>query len=135
MTRLLAYMLFDGDCASAMTFYRKVLGGEIENLTTVGESPMASQFPPASADRVINASLSFEGNTLMASDWMAPAPYPGIKGTRFTLACQSVEEAERIFAELSEAGQIQVPLQKTSWAKAFGMLVDRHGAPWQVMAH
>jgi len=128
-------MLFDGDCASAMTFYRKVLGGEIENLTTVGESPMASQFPPASADRVINASLSFEGNTLMASDWMAPAPYPGIKGTRFTLACQSVEEAERIFAELSEAGQIQVPLQKTSWAKAFGMLVDRHGAPWQVMAH
>jgi PhnB protein len=128
-------MLFDGDCASAMTFYRKVLGGEIENLTTVGESPMASQFPPASADRVINASLSFEGNTLMASDWMAPAPYPGIKGTRFTLACQSVEEAERIFGELSEAGQIQVPLQKTSWAKAFGMLVDRHGAPWQVMAH
>ena len=135
MTRLLAYMLFDGDCSSAMTFYRKVLGGEIEDLTTVGESPMASQFPPASADRVINASLSFEGNTLMASDWMAPAPYPGIKGTRFTLACQSVEEAERIFAELSEAGQIQVPLQKTSWAKAFGMLVDRHGAPWQVMAH
>ena len=135
MTRLLAYMLFDGDCASAMTFYQKVLGGEIENLTTVGESPMTSQFPPASADRVINASLSFEGNTLMASDWMAPAPYPGIKGTRFTLVCQGTEEANRIFAELSEAGQIQVPLRKTSWAKAFGMLVDRYGAPWQVMVH
>lgn len=135
MTRLLAYMLFDGDCASAMTFYRKVLGGEIGNLTTVGESPMAAQFPPASANRVINASLSFDGNTLMASDWMAPAPYPGIKGTRFTLDCESVEEASRIFAELAQEGQIQVPLQKTSWSQAFGMLVDRYGAPWQVMVN
>lgn len=134
MTRLYAYMLFDGDCAAAMRFYQKVLRGKIETLVTVGESPMASQFPPASADRVINASLSFDGNTLMASDWMAPEPYPGIKGTRFTLACQTVEEANRVFAELSEAGRIQMPLQKTSWARAFGMLLDRYGAPWQIMA-
>lgn len=134
MARLLAYMLFDGDCASAMNFYQKVFAGRIEALTTVGESPMASQFPPSSAHRVIHASLSFDGNTLMASDWMAPEPYPGINGTRFTLTCQGVEEANRLFTELSAAGQVQMPLQKTSWAKAFGMLVDRYGAPWQVMA-
>ncbi len=134
MARLFAYMLFDGDCASAMSFYQKVFAGRIEALTTVGESPMASQFPPSSAHRVIHASLSFDGNTLMASDWMAPEPYPGIMGTRFTLACGSVEEATRLFTELSEAGQVQMPLQKTSWAKAFGMLEDRYGAPWQVMA-
>ena len=134
MAHLLAYMLFDGDCASAMNFYQEVFAGRIETLTTVGESPMASQFPPASAHRVIHASLSFDGNTLMASDWMAPEPYPGIKGTRFTLTCRSVEEAARLFSELSEAGRIQMPLQKTSWANAFGMLADRYGVPWQVMA-
>ena len=65
---------------------------------------------------------------------MAPDPYPGIKGTRFTLTCQSVEEATGLFAELSEAGRVQMPMQKTPWAKAFGMLVDRFGVPWQVMA-
>lgn len=134
MTRLLAYMLFDGQCAAAIRFYRDVFAGEIENMTTVGESPMASQFPPSSAHRVINASLRFDGNTLMASDWMAPAPYPGIKGTRFTLACQNVREATMLFEALSEAGEIEMPLQKTSWADAFGMLVDRYGAPWQIMA-
>jgi PhnB protein len=127
-------MLFDGDCASAMNFYQRIFGGRMEALTTVGESPMAAQFPPSSAHRVIHASLSFDGNTLMASDWMAPEPYPGIKGTRFTLTCQSAEEASRLFAELSEAGRVQMPLQKTSWARAFGMLLDRHGVPWQVMA-
>lgn len=134
MTRLLAYMLFDGECASAMNFYQKLFAGRIEALTKVGGSPMAAQFPPASADRVIHASLSFDGNTLMASDWMAPEPYPGIKGTRFTLTYESVTEANRVFAELSEAGRVQMPMQKTSWAQAFGMLVDRFGVPWQVMA-
>ena len=134
MPHLFAYMLFDGDCAAAMSFYQKLFAGRIETLTTVGDSPMAAQFPPASAQRVIHASLSFDGNTLMASDWMAPEPYPGIKGTRFTLTCQSVEAATRFFTELSEAGRVQMALQKTSWAKAFGMLVDRFGVPWQIMA-
>lgn len=134
MARLLAYMLFDGDCASAMRFYQKIFAGEIETMTTVGESPMASQFPSSSAQRVIHASLKFDDNILMASDWMAPEPYPGINGMRFTLACQSVEEASRLWEALSESAQIQMPMQKTSWAKAFGMLVDRYGAPWQLMA-
>lgn len=134
MPRLFAYMLFNDDCASAMSFYQKLFAGRIEALTTVGESPMASQFPPSTAHRVIHASLSFDGNTLMASDWMAPEPYPGMTGTRFTLACQSVDEATRLFTGLCEAGRVQMPLQKTSWAKAFGMLVDRYGAPWQIMA-
>lgn len=134
MARLLAYMLFDGECGSAMNFYQKLFAGRIDALTTVGESPMASQFPPASAHRVIHASLSFDGNTLMASDWLAPEPYPGIKGTRFTLAYRSVAEANRVFAELSEPGRVQMPMQKTSWAEAFGMLVDRFGVPWQIMA-
>lgn len=134
MARLLAYMLFDGECTSAMNFYQKLFAGRIESLTKVGESPMAAQFPPASAHRVIHASLSFDGNTLMASDWMAPEPYPGIKGTRFTLTYESVSEANRVFAALSEAGRVQMPVQKTSWAQAFGMLVDRFGVPWQVMA-
>lgn len=134
MSRLLSYVLFDGDCASAMNFYQKLFAGRIEALTTVGESPMAAQFPPASAHRVIHASLSFDGNTLMASDWMAPEPYPGIKGTRFTLTYQRAEEANRVFTELAQAGQVQMPMQKTSWAEAFGMLVDRFGVPWQVMA-
>lgn len=135
MTRLFAYMLFDGDCASAMKFYQRVFAGEMEAMTTVGESPMASQFPPASAHRIIHASLKFDGNTLMGSDWMAAAPYPGINGTRFTLGCKSVAEAARLFQALAEAGEIQMQLQRTSWAEAFGMLVDRYGVPWQVMTH
>jgi PhnB protein len=133
MARLLAYMLFDGDCAAAIRFYQRIFGGEIEALTTVGETPMASQLPPSSADRVLHACLRFDGNTLMASDWMVATPYRGINGMRFMLSFDSVEEAGQVFAALSEEGQVEMPMQKTFWARSFGMLVDRHGAPWQIL--
>ena len=40
--------------------------------------------------------------------------------------------ADRIFRRLSENGIVRMPLQKTFWAAAFGMVVDRFGVPWMV---
>ena len=37
-----------------------------------------------------------------------------------------------MFNALAEGGKITMPLQKTFWAEAFGMLVDRFGTPWMV---
>ena len=41
-------------------------------------------------------------------------------------------DAKRTFAALAEGGKVTMPLQKTFWAEAFGMLVDRFGTPWMV---
>jgi PhnB protein len=133
MSKLHAYLLFDGTCAEAMQFYAHVLGGTIESLTRVGDSPMAAQFPPEKARRVIHARLRFGDNVLMASDWMVAQPYSGIKGTRLTLVCAHPEEAKHVFDAMTVDGHTEMPLQKTAWAAAFGMLVDQYGAPWQVM--
>ena len=32
----------------------------------------------------------------------------------------------------AKAAQVTMPLQKTFWAEAFGMLTDRFGVPWMV---
>ena len=40
--------------------------------------------------------------------------------------------AQRMFAELSAGGKVQMPLQQTFWAVKFGMLVDRFGIPWMI---
>ena len=42
------------------------------------------------------------------------------------------DRAERVFHELSEGGQVVMPLQETFWAKRFGVFVDRFGTPWQI---
>ena len=42
------------------------------------------------------------------------------------------EEADLIFAKLSEGGQIKMPLSETFWGAYFGVLRDRFGINWLV---
>ncbi len=131
MFQLDTYLTFDGNCAEAMRFYERTLGGKLY-LMTIGESPMAVEMPTASRDRIMHARLDLEGRLLMASDAMVGRPYEGMKGFSLTLNYPTVAEARRVFDTLAEGGQITMALQKTFWAEAFGMFVDRFGTPWGV---
>jgi PhnB protein len=131
MHELNTYLFFDGTCADAMRFYERTLGGKL-TLMTHAESPMAAQTPPGSADRIMHARLDFDGGMLMASDWMAGQPYGGMKGFSLSLIYPTAAEARRMFDTLAQGGQVTMPMDKTFWAEAFGMLVDRFGTPWMV---
>ena len=48
------------------------------------------------------------------------------------LSYPTAAEAQRVFDALAEGGKVNMPLQKTFWAEAFGMLVDRFGTPWMI---
>jgi PhnB protein len=131
MLQLDAYLMFDGTCAEAMRFYQRILGGKLEMMTHA-ESPMAGQKPSDMADRIMHARLTLDGRLLMASDWMAGQPYPGMHGFSLSLMYPTPDEARRTFDRLAEGGQVTMPMQKTFWAEAFGMLTDRFGTPWMV---
>jgi len=132
MPQLDAYLTFDGNCADAMRFYERTLGGKLEMMMTHAESPMAAQTPPGSADRIMHARLVIDGRILMASDSMVGHPYEGMKGFSLSLVYPTVSDAQRAFDALAEGGRVNMLLQKTFWAEAFGMLVDRFGTPWMI---
>jgi PhnB protein len=127
-----AYLTFDGNCAEAMRFYERTLGAKIEMMMSHGDSPMAAQTPPGSADRIMHARLNLDGRWLMASDAMVGRPYEGMKGFSLSLIYPTVAEAQRVFDLLAKDGQVNMPLQKTFWAEGFGALTDRFGTPWMV---
>ncbi len=133
MHRLDAYLFFDGTCADAMRFYERTLGGKLF-LMTHADSPMAAQMPKgsANANRIIHARLDFDRGTLMASDAMAGHAYGGMHGFSLALDHSTAAEARRMFAALGQGGQVTMPMDKTFWAEAFGMLVDRFGTPWMI---
>src|SRR4029453_6704661 len=131
MSQLNAYLNFDSTCAEAMRFYAGILGGKLD-LMTNGQSPMADQIPASAADRILHANLTFEGGVLMASDSMPGQSYQGMKGFGLALPYPTVAEAQRVFDALAEGGRVDMPLGKSFWAEAFGMLVDRFGTPWLV---
>lgn len=128
-----SYLFFDGTCAEAMRFYERTLGGKLEMMMTYGESPDPQQCPPGSKDRIMHANLIIDGRNLMASDTPAGQAGAGMGGFSLSLAYQSADEARRIFDKLAEGGKVTMPVSKTFWAEAFGMLTDRFGTPWMVM--
>jgi PhnB protein len=132
MAHLDAYLFFDGNCAEAMRFYEHVLHGKLELLQTYADSPAAEDVAPDRSQRIMHARLVIDGRSLMASDAVSDAPFEGIRGFALSISCDTAEEARRVFGQLSDGGTVQMPLQQTFWAEAFGMLVDRFGTPWMV---
>src|SRR6185503_3466186 len=78
------FLLFDGNCAEAMTFYQSCLGGNLV-LTKLGETPMKGQFPPEKHGRIINAQLKSGAIDISATDWMASPEFDPILGNMSAL--------------------------------------------------
>lgn len=132
MPQLNAYLSFDGNCAEAMRFYQKTIGGEMESMMAVGETPMCDQMPAGSKDRIMHARLRLDQGVLMASDAMPGQAYEGMKGISMTLTYATPAEAQPVFDKLAEGGKVTMPMAKTFWAESFGMLVDRFGTTWLI---
>jgi PhnB protein len=47
----------------------------------------------------------------------------------------SQEEADRIFAILSEGGEVVMPLAKQFWGDYYGLCKDRFGISWMINYH
>lgn len=130
------YLNFDnGECREAMTFYQRVLGGELSPFMTFGETPAAEHVPSDMQGRVMHSCLTIGDQALMGADTTPFCPYEGVKGMHVALNFAGVEKAEKIFAALSEgARKIDMPLQETFWAARFGSFIDRFGTPWLINA-
>jgi PhnB protein len=69
----------------------------------------------------------------MASDGYAGGK-PKFEGISLSILAKDVKEAERSFNALAEGGKVTMPLTKTFFAEKFGMVSDRFGVSWMIMA-
>jgi PhnB protein len=125
------YILFKGNCREAIDFYKKALDAEVLFTQTVGESPMSNMGP---ADKIMHCSIKVGNSTVMMSDDMRPDSNSAAAEGNISLAigASDPEQAKKVFDNLSEGGSVTMPIQKTYWAEAFGMLKDKFGINWMV---
>ena len=127
------YLFFNGRCEEAIAFYRKALGAEVQMMMRYKESPEPTppgMTPPNWGDKIMHASLRVGGNILMASDGCGEKT--AFEGFSLSITVPNEAEADKVFAALSEGGQVRMPLGKTFWAPRFGMLQDKFGVGWMV---
>jgi PhnB protein len=123
------YLNFNGDCRAAFTRYQEILGGELM-MMTMGDLPEGERPPDMPADLVMHAALTIGDDLLMASD--VPDDLPPAGRVFVNCTVDEVAEAERVFKELSDGGEVTMPIQPTFWSPMFGMCIDRFGTPWMV---
>jgi PhnB protein len=127
------YLDFGGRCEEAVNFYKSAVGAEVTMMMRFKESPDQSMMSPGSGDKILHVALRIGESTIFASDGRLQGP-PTFKGIALSLTVANDAEAKRVFAALSEGGQVNLPLTKTFFATQFGMLADRFGVGWMVMA-
>ena len=125
------YLMFDGQCEAAFTFYHQVLGGELGDMMTFAGSPAEGEVPAEFANKIMHTQLTLGDEAIMGSD-CPPGHYEAPKGFSVSLQISDPDKAEQIFQALAEGGSIQMPLEKTFWAQRFGMATDKFGIPWMI---
>jgi PhnB protein len=126
------YLNYGGNCAEAFRFYEEHLGGKISFMMTHGQMPDASGVDPAWKDKILHARLELGGTAVMGADIPTP-PFEPMRSAYLSLSVDSIAEAERIYALLSEGGHIFMPMAETFFAFRFAMLRDRFGTSWMLL--
>lgn len=128
-------LAFAGNCRQAFQLYAELLDGEITSINTFGGNdaslPLGSN--AAAADQIRFAEVRFGDNALRGNDLPADEFKP-MQGFNVSLHLDNIDDAHRIFDGLAEGGNVTTPLSKVEWADLFGIVVDRFGVPWLILA-
>ena len=136
-----SYRMFEGRCEEALDFYRTALGAKVGMLMRFKDNPEPAagqgcaegSGPGPKPEMVMHAEFTVGQTTLMASDGMGSGK-TSFQGISLALSPADEAEAKRLFDALADGGQVQMPLTTTFYSKAFGMVADRFGVPWMVVA-
>lgn len=124
------YLNYSGTCEQAFRFYEQHLGGKIIGMTRHEEVPGQANIPADWKKAILHARIEIGNTVLMGADIPAAEP---MRSAYLTLTLDSAEEAERVYALLSDGGQIFMKMEETFFASRFAMLRDRFGTSWMLL--
>jgi len=126
------YLMLDGRGEEAIEFYKKALGATVDALMRFKDAPPGACAVGAE-NKVMHAAIHIDGTLIMLSDGNN-AGKPEFKGISLSVNAKDEAHADKLFAALSDGGQVQMPMDKTFFAKRFGMVADKFGVSWMIIA-
>ncbi len=136
MTTINPWINFNGNAEEAFNFYKSVFGGEFTDLIRLKElSGPEFTVEDIDAEKIVRISLPIgSGGMLIGND------VPSFMGTvsesenrsKILVNVDSKEEAEKVFAGLSEGGEIEYPLGDSPWGTYYGSFRDKYGIEWMI---
>jgi len=129
--KVTTHLHFPGTCEAAFRFYARLFGGRITVMQTYGASPGAENETPAWRKKIVHAAVNVGDRELLGAD-VRPKEYEKPAGFNLLVPLATLAAARRTFKALAAGGVVRMPLQRTFWSPAFGVVVDRFGVPWEI---
>lgn len=123
------YVNYRGSCEAAFRFYEQHLGSKLSELVRHGEQPNPS-IPADWKEKVLHARIEIGGTVLMGADIPQADP---MRSAYLSLSLDREQDAERIYALLTDGGEIFMKMERTPFANRFAMVRDRFGTSWMLL--
>jgi PhnB protein len=125
------YVNYPGNCEEAFRFYEQHLNGKITMMMTHEQAPDTGNSLPADwIKAILHARIQIGNTTLMGADIPNAEP---MRSAYLTLRFDNSKEAERMYALLSDGGEIFMKMEETFFASRFAMLRDKFGTSWMLL--
>jgi PhnB protein len=127
------YLFFDGKCDEALEFYKKAVGANPTMVMRFGDAPDKSKITPGTENKVMHAQVEIGDAKVLMSDGRCQGK-THFQGFGLAISAKTEAEAEKMFAALGDGGQVTAPMAKTFFSPRFGMVTDKFGVLWMVLA-
>ena len=115
------------DAEEAMNFYISLFeNSRIITLNRWGKEG------PGTEGAIMHATFELNGKKFMCSDSPPVHNWDFTPAVSIYVECKNEEELERLYAKLSENGQVAMPLDNYGFSRKFGWVIDRFGVSWQL---
>jgi len=134
--QLTPFIWMDGEAKEAIKFYEKSLGAKILFKETFAKSPdpEKQKLPADFKDRIAHSVLRVGESELFLAD-IIPGQMSELKGTKTTICITTSdpEQAKQFFEVLQQGGHVIIPLNKTHFSHAYGVVTDKFGVTFHIL--
>jgi predicted 3-demethylubiquinone-9 3-methyltransferase (glyoxalase superfamily) len=121
------FLMFEGKAEEAMNFYVSLFdGAAVASIRRYGKEG------PGNEGSVVVASFTLKGQNFMCIDSYVSHGFGFTPATSIFVDCESEAEVDALFRNLSDGGQIMMPLDVYPFSRKFGWVADRFGVSWQI---
>lgn len=122
MQKITTFLMFDGKAEKAMSFYMSLFAdSEIKSITR-----------DEASGTVQHAVFALNGQLFMCIDTSGRHGFTFTPAMSLHVTCETEAEVDKLFAALSQDGQVLMPLNTYPFSRKYAWLNDRFGVSWQL---
>ncbi len=127
MQKITPFFLFEGTAEDAIHFYLSLFAE-----STILSLSRYEQNEEGPAGSVRHALFSLNGQEFMAIDSAVRHEFTFTPALSLHVRCETEAEWDRLYAALTEGGQILMPLDAYPFSRKYAWVNDKYGVSWQL---